>query len=254
MARRKRKKKHDEHMDESWLVPYADILTLLLALFIVLFAASSVDAQKFQKLASSFNNVFKGGTSFLDYESPVPVEIDSVATNKDKDKDKDKDKHKEKQEQEELKELQEKINGYITDNGLDLSLTTRLADEGLLVTIQDGAFFDSGSAEVRSEDIMLAREISELLVMNPPRNIIVSGHTDNVPMKSHKFKSNWHLSVMRSINFMSILLENKKLDPRVFSARGLGEYEPVATNETREGRKLNRRVEVLILPNLEQSK
>ncbi|MEH7224964.1 flagellar motor protein MotB [Bacillus sp. JJ1566] len=245
MARRKRKKKQDEHMDESWLVPYADILTLLLALFIVLFAASNVDAQKFQKLASSFNNVFNGGTSILEYESPVPVEIDNAAI--------DKEKEKQKQEQEELKELQEKINGYIVENELDLSLKTRLADEGLLVTIQDGAFFNPGSAEVRLGDIKLAREISELLVMNPPRNIIVSGHTDTVPMNNHEFKSNWHLSVMRAINFMSILLENEKLDPRLFSARGLGEYEPVATNETPEGRRLNRRVEVLIQPNVEKN-
>ncbi|THE13335.1 flagellar motor protein MotB [Bacillus timonensis] len=246
MARRRRKSKHDEHMDESWLVPYADILTLLLALFIVLFAASNVDVQKFQKLASSFNNVFRGGTSFLEYESPVPVEIDHAAI--------DNEKEKEKQEQEELKELQKKINTYITENGLDLSLKTRLADEGLLVTIQDGAFFDPGSADVRLDDVKLAREISELLVMNPPRNIIVSGHTDTVPMNNHEFKSNWHLSVMRAVNFMSLLLENNKLDPRLFSARGLGEYEPVATNETAEGRKLNRRVEVLIQPNVEQPK
>lgn len=237
-------------MDESWLVPYADILTLLLALFIVLFAASNVDAQKFQLLASSFNNVFKGGTSFLDYESPQPVEIDNAAIENDKDK----DKEREKQEQEELKELQQKIDGYITENGLDLTLKTRLADEGLLVTIQDGAFFNPGSADVRPEDVKLAREISELLVMNPPRNIIVSGHTDTVPMHNHEFKSNWHLSVMRAVNFMSILLENEKLDPRRFSARGLGEYEPVATNDTPEGRKLNRRVEVLIQPNSEQPK
>ncbi|MDR4886912.1 flagellar motor protein MotB [Fredinandcohnia sp. QZ13] len=244
MARKRRKAKHEEHMDESWLVPYADILTLLLALFIVLFAASNVDVQKFQKLASSFNNVFKGGTSFLEYESPVPVEIDNAEIVNEKEK--------EKQEQEELKELQKKINSYITENGLDLSLKTRLADEGLLVTIQDGAFFNPGSADVRPEDLNLAREISELLVMNPPRNIIVSGHTDTVPMNNHEFKSNWHLSVMRAVNFMSLLLENKKLDPRLFSARGLGEYEPVATNETPEGRKLNRRVEVLIQPNLDQ--
>ncbi|MEH7380656.1 flagellar motor protein MotB [Bacillus sp. JJ1533] len=244
MARKRRKPKQDEHMDESWLVPYADILTLLLALFIVLFAASNVDAQKLKNLASSFNNVFNGGTSFLEYESPVPVEIDNAAI----------EKEKEKQEQEELKELQKKIDGYITENGLNLSLKTRLADEGLLVTIQDGAFFNPGSAEVRAQDVALAREISELLVMNPPRNIIVSGHTDTVPMNNHEFKSNWHLSVMRAVNFMSLLLENNKLDPRLFSARGLGEYEPVATNETPEGRKLNRRVEVLIQPNIEQNK
>jgi chemotaxis protein MotB len=245
MARKRRKRKHDEHMDESWLVPYADILTLLLALFIVLFAASNVDAQKFNALRSSFNNVFTGGTSVLEYESPTPVEIDTVAIQNDKDK----EKEREKQEQEELKELQKKINGYIAESGLDLSLKTRLTEEGLLVTIQDGAFFNPASAKVRPEDIKIAREISELLVMDSPRNIIVSGHTDTVPINNHEFKSNWHLSVMRSVNFMSILLENEKLDPSRFSARGLGEYEPVATNDTPEGRSLNRRVEILILPN-----
>ena len=72
MARRKKKQKHDEHIDESWLVPYADILTLLLALFIVLFASSSVDAVKFQQLSSVFNQVFTSGTGFMDFPSDSP--------------------------------------------------------------------------------------------------------------------------------------------------------------------------------------
>jgi chemotaxis protein MotB len=244
MARRKKKEHHEEHLDESWLVPYADILTLLLALFIVLFASSSVDAQKFQQLASSFNNIFSGGTSFLEYESPEPTEIESLQTGEENEI----EKERKEKDHEELKELQSKINNYIQDNGLDLSLQTRLTDEGLLVTLKDGAFFDSASAQVRPADAKLAREISDLLVMNPPRNIIVSGHTDNVPINNRQFESNWHLSVMRSINFMKVLLENEKLDPSHFSARGLGEFEPIATNDTAEGRKLNRRVEILILP------
>ncbi len=238
-------------MDESWLVPYADILTLLLALFIVLFAASNVDAQKFNTLKSSFNSIFSGGSSVLDYESPVPVEIENRTTGK-RDESLETVESKAEQEQEELKKVQEKINDYIVENKLEMSLKTNLTEEGLYVTIQDGAFFDSGSAKVRAEDRELAHEISELLVMNPPRTIIVSGHTDAIPIKNSEFKNNWHLSVMRSINFMAILLENKKLDPSRFSARGLGEYEPVATNDTAEGRRLNRRVEILILPNTEQ--
>ncbi|MFT4412347.1 flagellar motor protein MotB [Fredinandcohnia humi] len=244
MAKKKKKAHHDEHMDESWLVPYADVLTLLLALFIVLFAASSVDAQKFKALASSFNNIFNGGTSFLEHESPEPVEVKSIEPEKENE-----EEEKKQQEQEELKELQKKINGYIEENGLNLSLQTRLRDDGLLVTLKDGAFFDSASAKVRPEDAELAREISELLVMNPPRNIIVSGHTDNVPINNREFKSNWHLSVMRSVNFLAVLLENEKLNPSHFSSRGLGEFEPIASNDTPEGRKQNRRVEILILPN-----
>jgi chemotaxis protein MotB len=91
--------------------------------------------------------------------------------------------------------------------------------------------------------------MSELLVMDPPRNIIVSGHTDNVPINNSEYDSNWHLSVMRAVNFMKILTDNKKLDPKAFSAKGFGEFTPVSSNDTNEGRQENRRVEVLILPN-----
>src|SRR5690606_15488504 len=175
--KRKRKAKQDEHIDESWLVPYADIQTLLLALFIVLFAASNVDAQKFNSLKSSFNSIFTGGSSFLEYESPEPVDIKNIATGKKDPTPEEVQKAIEKQEQEELKEVQEKINTYITENELDLSLQTNLTEEGLYVTIQDGAFFNSASAKVRPEDVKIAREISEILVMYPPRYIYVSGHT-----------------------------------------------------------------------------
>ncbi|MBM7551353.1 flagellar motor protein MotB [Thalassobacillus pellis] len=245
--RKKRRKQEEEHMDESWLVPYADILTLLLALFIVLFAASSIDAQKFQQIASSFNNVLDGGSSIMEYQAPKQPELESLPIVEEEKKplEEKSDKQKDK---EELEELQRKINKYIKQNKLDDALQTKLTEEGLLVTLQDGALFDSASAKVRAEDAELAREISELLVLNPPRKIIISGHTDNVPINNHEFESNWHLSVMRSVNFMKILLENEKLNPSYFSARGLGEYEPIATNETVEGRAKNRRVEILILP------
>lgn len=247
MAKKKKHKvHHEEHVDESWLVPYADILTLLLALFIVLFASSSIDAQKFTSIAQSFNSVLNGGTSVFEMDSLEPKDVDTTSKKKESSEKKD----NAAAEQEQLKQLQEKFNGYIEKNQLNADLKTKLTDEGLLVTLQDDAFFNSGSATVRLEDAKLAREISDLLVMNPPRNIIVSGHTDNVPMHSREFSDNWHLSVIRAINFMKILLENDKLDPRLFSAKGFGEYEPVASNDTLEGKQKNRRVEILVLPNI----
>ena len=90
--------------------------------------------------------------------------------------------------------------------------------------------------------------------MNPPRHIIISGHTDNVPIHNAQFASNWELSVMRAVNFMKVLLENPNLDPRWFSAKGYGEFKPVAPNNTPEGRMKNRRVEILILPKTEASR
>lgn len=248
MARKKKHKHHDEHMDESWLVPYADLLTLVLALFIVLFSMSSVDAQKFQQIARSLNAAFTGGTGVLEYPSPTPEgEMEQLNVEKEQSEENIEEAQK-RMEQQNLQKIQKKINTYIKDNNLETKLQTTLTDEGLMITILNDIFFDSGSAEIRTKDVQLAREISELLVMNPPRNIIVSGHTDNVPINNSDFDSNWHLSVMRAVNFMKILIDNDKLDAKAFSAKGFGEYKPVANNDTKEGRQKNRRVEVLVLP------
>lgn len=245
MARRKKKQRHEEHIDESWLVPYADILTLLLALFIVLFASSSVDAVRFQQLSNVFNQVFTSGTGFMDFPSDSPSKEPTSPEQRTGAEDLEK---LGKNEQEELTEVQERVNAYIEKNDLTDKLGTNLTDEGMLISIRENVLFESGVAEVRSENRKMAKEISGLLVMDLPRNIIVSGHTDNIPIKNSKYESNWDLSVMRSVNFMKLLLENKDLDPEMFSAKGHGEFKPVASNETKKGRAKNRRVEILIVP------
>ncbi|KAA0546672.1 flagellar motor protein MotB [Bacillus sp. BGMRC 2118] len=255
---KKKKHHHEDHVDESWLIPYADLLTLLLALFIVLFASSSVDAQKFQQMAQAFNSAFNGGTGMMDFPAPLPEDQPQSANKEDaKNEDNiipemdnmDAKEKAELMEKAELAEVQKKIDAYINEKGLDNRLETRLTDEGLLITILNDVFFDSGKSEVRISDMNLASEISELLVTKPPRNVVISGHTDNVPISTAQFESNWHLSVMRGVNFMKVILENEKLDPRRFSVKGFGEFQPVASNDTAEGRSQNRRVELLILPN-----
>jgi chemotaxis protein MotB len=259
MNRRKKKKREEEHMDESWLVPYSDILTLLLALFIILFAMSSVDAQKFNILSRAFNEMFTGGTGVLNFTSSVPPsnidvqnvnkkEITKNQANLDAAKKNQEKQEALKKDQEELYAIQTKVNNYIQNANLTNKLQTSLTSEGLLVTIRDNVLFDSGSADVRSQDIQVAQEISSLLVMDPPRNVIISGHTDNVPIQNSRYASNWELSVMRAVNFMKIVLQNNSLDPKWFSAKGYGEYQPVASNDTPDGRSKNRRVEILIAP------
>jgi chemotaxis protein MotB len=241
MAKRK-KKNDDEHMSESWLLPYSDLLTLLLALFIVLFSMSAVDAKKFQKFAQTFNDIFHGGTGVMDYSEAIPTPVPSTdGQSKNDDILNAKDEN-------ELKQVEGKINQYIKNKHLTNKITMSLTSEGLLLRIRDNVLFDSGKATIRKEDIQLARELSDFLVMNPPHQIVISGHTDNVPIKTAAYGSNWELSAMRAINFMKILLENPKLDPRLFSAKGYGEYQPIADNSTPEGRAKNRRVEVLIMP------
>jgi len=252
---KKSKRKLDDHMDESWLLPYADILTLLLALFIVLFAMSSVDAQKFQQMSQVFNSVFVGDKGILEDGVAPPGDAPSTEIplqNEEEDKKKDKEEDKKYdfdiQEQAQLEKVKQRVDQYITNNKLAKQFETSLTSEGLLITIRDNVLFGSGSADVRTADEKTAKRLSELLYMDPQREIVISGHTDNIPIKNSEFDSNWELSVGRAVNFMKLILQNSELDPQSFSAKGSGEYQPVASNKTKEGRAKNRRVEILVLP------
>lgn len=266
----KRKKKHEEHVDESWLIPYADILTLLLALFIVLFAASEVNSQKFQEISDSFNKELQGGTGILDNQSAVETfeETSKLAEPNDSDptegeattpppEDAEEDDKIEMTAEEieqlalaedykELAAIQDKVKAYIAERNMEDKLEAELTSKGLVLKIKDGVLYGSGSADLSGESQKIAREIGNMLVTDPPRSIFIEGHTDNVPSNSVQFPSNWELSSARAINFMKILLENDELDPKKFSATGFAEHQPIAGNDTPEGRAENRRVEVLI--------
>lgn len=247
MARRQ-KKQREEHTDESWLLPYADMLTLLLALFIILFASSTIDATKYQQIMTAFNQNFQGGTGIIDYPVPVPTGVEDPSEEQKTD---NSEESKKAEEREDLNELKEQIDEYIGHNELETELETNLSSDGLLLTIVDNALFHSGSADVREDALGLARSISELLVASAPRKIVVAGHTDDVPIHNAHFRSNWDLSSLRALNFMKILLDNERIDPRNLSATGYGEYHPVDTNDTEQGRARNRRVEVLIMPKVD---
>ncbi|MFD1360415.1 flagellar motor protein MotB [Lentibacillus salinarum] len=247
---RRKKQRKGNHISESWLLPYSDLLTLLVALFIVLFAMSEIDAQKYQSLIQVFDNEFRGGSGILENSNgvseQVPVVTDDNTENKE---DKEKEEEQGTEELQKLKNLQQQINQYIEQNNLSEVLGTKLSGEGLLVTISNDVSFDSGSAKVNDYGKKIAREVSEFLYTDPPHQIVVSGHTDDVPMHNEKFASNWELSAMRAINFMRLLLENEKLDPERFSSKGHGEHHPIVPNNSDQNRTKNRRVEVLILPN-----
>ncbi len=241
LAKKAKKKKHDEHIDESWLVPYADILTLLLAVFIILFASSSVDQEKLERMSAVFNQVFDGGTSFLEQPAPVPT------PNADSDQTPQQNSAYLK-DQQELAEIKDSVDNFIAVNEMEDQFATEMTDEGLLVTIRDSILFDPGQATVKPEYVPIAKELSTMLESDPARNIVITGHTDNVPAGPN-FTSNFQLSVMRATKFLELLIEsNDKLDPTRFSAKGNGEYRAIAPNDTAEGRAKNRRVEVLIQP------
>ncbi len=251
---RKRRNKKEQHMDESWLLPYADLLTLLVALFIVLFAMSDMDSQKYKALSEIFQNEFSGGEDVLEHnEAPIDLPIQAK---KKKVNDKQKKTEKEsniRQELTELKEIQGMIDAYIAQSNLDEVIGTELTEEGLLITILNDISFDSGSAVVKEEGQQIAQEVSNFLDTNPPHQIVVSGHADDRPMHNSEFASNWELSITRALNFMGFILEDGDLNPTTFSAKGYGEYKPIVPNNNEANRSKNRRVEVLILPNYEIS-
>ena len=119
-----------------------------------------------------------------------------------------------------------------------------------MLTLSNDVWFDSGSADVSQDMRGRATVIGELLAANftvaEPFEIVVAGHTDNVPMNSARFPSNWHLSNARATNFLEMLIEDSGLEPWHFYTRSCGEYRPIRPNDSPEGRQANRRVEVMI--------
>lgn len=236
--RAKRHKKHEEHIPESWLIPYADILTLLLALFIVLFASSTVDEKKLEQMSAVFSSVFEGGVSVM--ENPAQMESEDATSLKMSAYDED---------QQQLKEIETDVEQYIASKELEGQFDTKMTDEGLLVTIKSSVLFEPGKADIKADYDYIAKDLSKVLNLEPKRKVVVSGYTDSVPMTSGEFNSNWELSVMRAVNFLTLLVDsNSKLDSAYFSAKGYGENNPVASNKTEKGKAQNRRVEVLVQP------
>ncbi|MFC5529951.1 flagellar motor protein MotB [Cohnella yongneupensis] len=246
---RKRHEPHEEHPDESWLLPYSDLMTLLLALFIVLYSVSSVNTSKLEELSKAFKTAFSNGVGVLDNAS-VLDEDNRVRRTEENSTRKDNGKTREKLQQEEqqnLEQLKQQLDKYIQANGLSSQLETQLNQSQLLITIRDNALFASASADVKPEAQKLASAIAQMLEGYPDYEIQVAGHTDNQPINTKEFPSNWELSTKRATNFMKILLEDAKFDPSRFSATGYSEFRPLESNNSVEGRSKNRRVEVSIL-------
>lgn len=252
---KKRKKHHDEHeehMDESWLIPYADLLTLLLALFIVLFAQSTMDAKKFEAMGRAFNEAFHGGTGVLDHSAPVetpapPQDAKHNPSGNEQTPAKQADQvdQAKQAEQENFEELKKKIDKYLQENALQDQIKTDLQPDGLRIVIPDVTFFRSGSADIQEDKFATIRQMATVLSLFP-RQVVVSGHTDNKPIHNASFDSNWDLSAKRAVNFLQILLDSGKLDASLFSAVGYGEFRPTKPNDTEANRAANRRVEIFI--------
>lgn len=213
-------------------------------MFIVLFASSSLDEAKFSQISSVFNQIFDGGTGVMDSSSPTAVPVLKDSTGEENEN----SNSSYLEDQQSLEATQQKLEDYIAVHELENQFETKLTEEGLLITIRDNILFETGKATIKPEYANIAKDIARLLIFDKPRQIVVAGHTDNVPINSSEFPSNWELSMMRAINFLKTIVSTDQLDPHLFSVKGYGENKPIASNDTSEGRSKNRRVEVLIQP------
>ena len=245
MAKKKRGKKHEEEASEAWLLPYSDLMTLLLALFIALFAISQTDQTKLQALAQAFTAAFNiGGPSFFEGAGPNMSMQREVMSSEDAGND------AYIKENQSLENLKEQLDQYIQQNELQEELSTQLEEEGLMIRIKAKALFPSGSADLVPESQRIGPIVAGLLAAVPER-VLISGHTDTDPINTPQFPSNWELSSVRAMTFMKYLLSiNANLNPARFSAIGYGEYRPIAPNDTAENKQRNRRVEILIARSL----
>ena len=252
-ASRRRHVEEEEHENhERWLVTYADLLTVLMALFIVMFAMSVVDKTKFEKLKQGLDEYFGHGPELLDggngllaqQQATDQVEVDVAAAVAAL--------HSERsrsaavaQEQQDLLEAKRKILASLKEKGLEDSVRFKIDERGLVVTIvTDQVLFDLGSSTLRDAGRAVLDGVAPALVPLP-NPLTVEGHTDNLPIRGGRFPSNWELSTERATTVLRYLLEGHRLPAARVSAAGYADQRPVAPH-TPAGRSQNRRVEIIV--------
>jgi chemotaxis protein MotB len=224
---------HEEHENaERWLLTYADLITLLLAFFIVMYSMSQVDAKKFGAVSSALHKVLSGGglllkgdmgTVIASTQSYVPSESQDLKVV--------------------LGKMEKDLKRAVSAGQLRVKQDAR----GVVISLSDRVLFESGQAALTPGARTILDTLATLLAKYP-NEVRVEGHTDNVPVHpGGRYDSNWELSATRATSVVRYLIENHRLTPYQLSAAGYGEYRPEVSNETAEGQARNRRVDFVIL-------
>ena len=230
-----KKGKHEEHENhERWLVSYADFITLLFAFFVVMYSISSVNEGKFRTVSESIQAALKPVVStpvsdphfdLGDFKaSVVPILSKKVQI---------------------VRQVQAVLKKFVEEHEKG-RITVAATEQGVLVTIADSMVFESGRADIRADALPLLQALAEVMDDSSVKEIRVQGHTDNVPIRSGQFPSNWELSSVRAVMVVRVLTELYHVPPERVSATGFGEFRPVTDNLTPESRTKNRRVELMV--------
>ena len=241
-----KKHKHPEHVNhERWLVSYADFITLLFATFTALYALSKSDASKAKAVAEGMREAFGTATpNMIPMEAP---ESEAIPSKKHLPPPGQSDQRsKKKAGKQEFEQIKEELERFLITKGALNKVQIDLQERGLRVSMKEGGFFESGKAEVKPEANAILAELAAKLVKFS-NQLRVEGHTDNIPIRSRTFPSNWELSSARATNVTRVLSERFGVPADKMSATGYGEHRPVSSNASDAGRARNRRVDLVIL-------
>ncbi|VAX27381.1 Flagellar motor rotation protein MotB [hydrothermal vent metagenome] len=221
-----RRRIEDNESPDRWVVSYADFITLLFALFTTLYAISVVDTQKLGKFVNSLNSAL--GTEISEQGSAVIPELVKPSRIS--------------------KRIESELRGVVGSFSRDLNV--RRDERGVIVSLGEGSLFASGSVEIKESSLKVLAELS-LILKGIPNKVLIEGHTDNLPVRSSRYNSNWEISTLRAVSVLRLFIEKFGLPPERFIVAGYGEYKPLRENTTHEGRAKNRRVDIVILTDRE---
>jgi len=263
MRRRRGRSAHANH--ERWLVSYADFVTLLFAFFVVLYSSSQVDQRKAGKLALAIQvafqelGIFQASNTKIPVSStePMPFNVVQAVENAERTAAMGRLVPPTKgilggNENGDLAELRQHLEKVLAPEIARQEVALRQDADGLVISLREVGFFDSGSARWKAGSQPAFARLAALL-KEQAYLIRIEGHTDNVPIHTSQFASNWELSAARSIEVVRTLIATLDFAPERLSVAGYGEFHPIASNATDVGRTLNRRVDIVVLQKLPQS-
>ncbi len=240
----RRRKKHAAHAShDRWLVSYADFITLLFAFFVVMYSTAQVDKKKVNRLATAIQVAFQELGAYPTADMSAELRSDEAT-----------DVHKvvpavvlpRNDENHDLTQLRKELEEALAPEIARGEVEVRSGRDGLVISLREAGFFDSGSAGVKVGSQQAFSRMATLLGERQ-YNIRIEGHTDNVRIHNSQFTSNWELSTARSTEMIRLLIMKYGFAPQRLSAGGYGEYHPIASNSTEAGRARNRRVDVVVV-------
>jgi chemotaxis protein MotB len=259
-ARRRRKVVHSNH--ERWLVSYADFITLLFAFFVVLYASSQVDRRKAGKVAQAIQVAFQQMGAFPASTTDIPLGANkampfstiqaipdrkrNTAPGSAAQSSQEAPEPSNEAADADLSMLQSQLEDALGREITQREIALRQTPEGLVISMREFGFFDSGSGTLKASALPTLDRIASLLAVRTYR-MRIEGHTDNVPIHTSQFSSNWELSTARATDLVRLMIVRYRLAPTRLAAAGYAEYHPVASNDKEQGRALNRRVDIVIL-------